>query len=179
MKWRQKVSDAISIRGLSVVAAIVLLGPAHVYGAGISSPKTRISMAGDKFDGVTQIAAAFEISDWSLLRAHHIEIAVGSISSASGNAAFVSIGPVWRSPLVNDRFFADVGVAPTLISASRYGGRDLGGHFHFTSSVSAGMRFGRFGSLLLRIQHTSNGGLRGANPGMDMLGLEFSFSFSE
>lgn len=179
MKQQQKRSWAVGIRLSRFATAIILMCSANAYSAVLEGPSTRISTAGDKFDGVVQIAAAFEVSKWKLLGAHHIEIAVGPVSSASGNAAFASIGPVWRSPLVADRFFADVGIAPTLFSASRYGGRDLGGHFHFTSFLSAGMRLGPGGTLSLRIQHTSNGGLRGTNPGMDMIGLGFSFNFLE
>ena len=74
---------------------------------------------------------------------------------------------------------SDIGIAPTLFSDSRHGERNLGGHFHFTSFVSVGMRLDRSSSLSLRIQHTSNGGIRDTNPGMDMLGLEFSYNFSE
>ena len=179
MKWQRKCSRAARIRLLRFAAVIVLMSNTVAYGDSVSLPNTRISAAGDKFDGVVQVAAAFKISKGSLFRSHHIELAVGPISSSSGNAAFVSIGPVWRIPLVKDRFFAAVGIAPTLLSNSNYGGRDLGGHFHFTSFVSAGIRLGRGSSVSLRIQHTSNGGLRGTNPGMDMLGLEFSFGFLE
>lgn len=179
MRWQQKVSGTMLVRSLIFAAAIALFTTVDVHGADLSPPKTRISAAGDKFDGVVQIAATFEVSDWNLLRAHRVEISVGPIFSASGNAAFASIGPVWRTPLVGDRLFVDMGISPTFISASRFGGRDLGGHFHFTSFVSAGIQLGRSGSLAVRIQHTSNGGLRGTNPGMDMVGMEFSYGFSE
>ena len=32
-------------------------------------------------------------------------------------------------------------------------------------------------SIALRIQHTSNGGLNSANPGLDMIGFNFVFTF--
>jgi uncharacterized membrane protein YdcZ (DUF606 family) len=32
--------------------------------------------------------------------------------------------------------------------------------------------------VALRLQHISNGGLNDANPGMDMLGLNFAFDFT-
>ena len=179
MKWWRRNSGVVRTFVLCAATAIALMSTADVYGASISSPKTRISAAGDKFDGVMQFAAGFEISGWSLLRAHHIEFTFGSISASSGNEAFASIGPVWRTPLSDNGLFVDVSIAPTLVSGSRYSGRDLGGHLHFTSSVSVGKRLGRTNFLALRIQHMSNGGLSDTNPGMDMVGLEFSFGFSE
>lgn len=179
MHQQQKQARTNHIRLMSFVTAIILMSQTCAFGATFASPNTRISTAGDKFDGVVQIAAAFEVDQWRILRSHHMEVAIGPILSKSGNAAFISIGPVWRTPLIRDRFFADVGIAPTLLSASRHGNRNLGGHFHFTSFASFGMRFGRGSALSLRIQHTSNGGIRDTNPGIDMLGLEFSYNFSE
>lgn len=179
MNWQQKHVCAINFHYLFVATAFVLISSADVYGAGIASPSTRVSAAGDKFDGVTQVAAAFRISRWRLLRANHFELAVGPVLSSGGNEVFASFGPVWRTPLVNDRYFAEVGIAPTFISGSTFRGRDLGGHLHFTSFVSTGVRFGGRNALSLRVQHISNGGLSETNPGMDMVGLEYSFSFSE
>lgn len=179
MHRKQKQAHTSHIRLASLTTAILFVSHTYAVGATFASPNTRINTASDKFDGVVQVAAVFENERWAFLRSHHMEIAIGPVSSSSGNAAFVSIGPVWRTPLVRNRYFADIGIAPTLFSASQLGERNLGGRFHFTSFVSAGMRLGRSGSVSLRIQHTSNGGIRGTNPGMDMLGLEFSYNFLE
>lgn len=179
MHGQHKQAYASHARALSFAAATILFCQTCAFGATFVSPNTRVSAASDKFDGVVQIAAAFEVEQWRILRSHHMEVTIGPIFSPRGNAAFVSIGPVWRTPLLRNRFFADVGVAPTLFSTSRHGEQDLGGHFHFTSFVSLGLRLGRSSALSLRIQHTSNGGIRDTNPGMDMLGLEFSYNFSE
>ena len=164
---------------LSLTLAALLASSSAAYGQSITLPTTRISAAGDKFDGVVQVAAVFEISRRTFLRSHHIELAIGPTTSSGGNAVFASVGPVWRTPLIRDRLYVDVGIAPTLFSASSLGGRELGGHFHFTSFASMGVRVGRSSSLALRVQHTSNGGLRETNPGMDMIGLELSLRFSD
>ncbi|MEM9209168.1 MAG: acyloxyacyl hydrolase, partial [Pseudomonadota bacterium] len=78
------------------------------------------------------------------------------------------------------RAFVDLGFSPTLVSRSRFDGRELGGHFHFTSSLSVGASFGRFDryALSLRAQHTSNGGLNEDNPGLDMVGVNFTVRFA-
>ncbi len=179
MKRQQKQAHPMGFHLFFLATAIILMGNTVVYGQSITSPVTRINAAGDKFDGVVQVAAVFEIRSSRILRAHHVELAVGSILSSNGNEAFLSVGPVWRSPLLKDRFYADVGIAPTIISGSSFNGRDLGGRIHFTTFLSAGARIYQHGAISLRIQHVSNGGLNETNPGMDMIGLEFSFSFSE
>ena len=141
----------------------------------------RIMAAGDKFDGVRQYAVAFEIRPPRRLRSRHLELAVGSMSGSSSDRAFLSFGPVWRFPFARDTAFVDFGFSPTLISGSDFDGRDLGGSFHFTSSVSVGASFGRRQSigLSLRAQHTSNGGLSDANPGIDMFGINITLNFSD
>ena len=141
----------------------------------------RILAAGDKFDGVRQYAVAFKIRPPRRLRSRHLELAIGSISSNSADQAFVSLGPVWRFPFAGETAFVDLGFSPTLISGSELNDRDLGGNVHFTSSVSIGATFGKRQSVAvaLRAQHTSNGGLSDTNPGIDMVGLNFSFNFSD
>lgn len=141
----------------------------------------RYFAAGEKFDGVRQYAVAFKIRPPRRLRASHLELAVGSITSADANRAFVSFGPVWHVPVGGERTFVEFGISPTLISGSDFNGRDLGGNFHFTSSIAVGARFGRQQTIALsiRAQHTSNGGLNDTNPGIDMLGINVAFNFTD
>ena len=140
----------------------------------------RMLEAGDKFDGVRQYAVAFKIRPPRRLRSKHLELTVGFITSGSADRAFVSFGPVWRLASRRETVFVNFGFSPTLISGSEFNGRDLGGNVHFTSSVSIGVSLGRRQaySFSLRAQHTSNGGLSSANPGIDMFGLNFAFNFS-
>lgn len=178
MKRHRKIVRTTRIHVLCYATAIVLMSNAAAVVAATSPPAIRINNASDKFDGTTQLAAAFEIPSSSLFRTHHIEFSIGSISTPNGNEAFASIGPVWRIPLSRNYFFADIGISPTLISGSNLGGRDLGGPFHFTSSISIGTKLGQTNSVALRIQHMSNAGLSETNPGMDAVGIQFSLGFS-
>jgi len=77
------------------------------------------------------------------------------------------------------KWFVDFGLHPTFISQSRFEGKNLGGDVFFTSHLGLGLYLGRQRktSLLLRYQHTSNAGLNDRNPGLDMLGLTFSYNF--
>lgn len=179
MRARRKTTRRVGEYLIKNVAVAAVLSGSVVNGAELSPSQVRVSLAGDKFDGVVQYAVSAESSAPSILRAHHADLAVGAISSSSDSEVFLSYGPVWRLQSPESAFFVDFGIAPTLISDSKFGGRDLGGRFHFTSSVSFGASFGRSNIIALRIQHLSNGGLNATNPGMDMIGLEFSIRFSD
>jgi hypothetical protein len=73
-----------------------------------------------------------------------------------------------------------LGFSPTLFAGSTFNDRDIGGNFHFTSSAAIGVSIGvdDDSSISLRIQHTSNGGLDSTNPGMDMVGINFTVKFA-
>ena len=141
----------------------------------------RVVAASKKFEDTSQFAVAFRMRPPRRLRARHLELAIGAISTSQETRAFVSFGPVWRLPINNRLLFVELGFSPTLITGSSLSGRDLGGNFHFTSSASIGATFGTRQniSLALRVQHTSNGGLSSTNPGLDMIGLNFAFNLSD
>ena len=166
---------------LTVVMMSCAINSANAWAEILVPSAYRALAAGDKFDGVRQYAVAFETRPPRRLRSKHLELVIGQISSESSNRAFVSFGPVWRLPFGDGRAFVDLGFSPTLISGSEFNGRDLGGNFHFTSSISIGATFGPRQSFAvsLRAQHTSNGGLSDTNPGIDMVGINFAFNFSD
>ena len=166
----------------TVVFAIAMISIAMnsstARAADLAPADYRILTAGGEFDDTTQIAVAFRMRPPRRLRARHLELAVGAITTPEETRAFVSLGPVWRLPIDSDSFFIDLGFSPTLISGSSLNGRDLGGNFHFTSSASIGTTFGASDNIAvsLRVQHTSNGGLSSDNPGLDMIGLNITFN---
>ena len=165
---------------LAMVMLTCAFNGANARAESLAPSEFRILAAGQKFSGVRQYAVTFKLRPPRRLRSKYLELAVGSISSTTESRAFVSFGPVWRLPFARKAAFVDLGFSPTLISGSRFDGRDLGGHLHFTSSVSIGVKFGGRQpiALALRAQHTSNGGLSDTNPGIDMVGLNFTFSFA-
>lgn len=167
----------------SVVLVVMLsfaLNGVNAFAATLEPSDYRIASAGDKFDGTRLYAVAFEVRPPRRLRARHLELAVGMFSSSSEDRAFISFGPVWRLPIEQRSLFVELGFSPTLIAGSSLNGRDPGGNFHFTSSVSIGTTLGgrQTVSLSLRAQHTSNGGLNSTNPGIDMIGINVAFNFT-
>ena len=176
---------AMNPRGLAnrlVVAALAALAVAGSGHAAEHWPSTyRVQQAIGKFGDTSSAVVAYSLRSPRALKAHHLEVAVGTVVSSDQSAALVSVGPVWRFPLGASRTFVDFGFSPTLLSRSRFDDRELGGNFHFTSSLSIGAAFGRFEqySLSLRAQHTSNGGLNEDNPGLDMVGLNLQVNFAD
>lgn len=88
---------------------------------------------------------------------------------------FVAVGPVLRVGAPGPGgWFVEFGVSPTLVAGSNFRDhRQLGGSFFFTTGLGAGWRFGRW-SIAARFQHISNAHLDSPNPGVNMLGIEFS-----
>ena len=175
----------LTLRSLGSRAVVGLIATTILAGTTLAAdfiPTTyRVQHAIGKFDDTSGVMIAYGLRAPRALRAHHLEVAVGSVVSSDRSAAVVSVGPVWRFPLAAGRAFVDFGFSPTLLSDSRFDDRELGGNFHFTSSLSIGASFGRFDrySLALRAQHTSNGGLNEDNPGLDMFGLNFAVDFAD
>ena len=165
---------------LALVAALKLLVATPAGAADWTPHGYRLQHALDKFEDTTEFALEYRYRAPQLLRADRLEFAVGTLSDGSVSRPFVSLGPVWRRN-IGYRGFVDFGFSPTVFSGSRIGGDDLGGNFHFTSSLSAGWRFGEFGrySISFRAQHTSNGGISSTNPGLDVVGLRFSVEFAQ
>ncbi len=140
----------------------------------------RVGKVIDKFSDTWQTAVAFNLRPPRRLRAQYLEFVLGANTSPSETHAFVSLGPVWLFPIYRDRVSVQLGFSPTLLFGSTFSGRDMGGNFHFTSSAAVEAAFGvrRNVSLALSLQHTSNGGLRTTNPGMDIVGLSFGYDFN-
>jgi hypothetical protein len=143
----------------------------------------RANTAIDDVGYARQYAIVYRLRPPRRLRSRFLELAIGTIDTTEQTHGFVSFGPVWQLPLMrgNDEWFVQLGFSPTLLSGSTINDRDLGGNFHFTSSASLGAVFGerRALSFALRIQHTSNGGINDTNPGINMLGLNFSYDVGQ
>ncbi len=111
-----------------------------------------------------------------------LDLTTGTLERGSDAGSFVSFGPSYRYDVSKSeagRWFVDFGVHPTYVAKSTYGGRSLGGNFHFTSYLGLGAYLGRQKktSVLIRYQHTSNAGMNTPNPGLDMMGLTISYHF--
>ena len=132
----------------------------------------------DKFDDTWLFAATFKLGRPKRLLVQYVDLTLGVITAPGDSRPFISLAPVWRAPLFSDNVAIKFSFDPTLIAGSTFDHRDMGGNLHFTSAVAIEGAFGvrRSITLGLRIQHTSNGGLSSTNPGMDIVGLSFSYN---
>ncbi len=178
----RKIAQSVALHNIVFVIAMAsfMLNGLNAQAADFRPTDYRLALADDKFADTWQFAVAYRLRPPRRLRAQHLELAVGTISTSRDNSLFVSLGPVWRLPIHSQSMFVDVGISPTYLSESTFNGRDMGGNFHFTSSATIGAHFGARDamSVSLRIQHTSNGGISSTNPGMDMVGINFTFDLS-
>ena len=179
----QRIGNSKALHTIVFLISMIsfTLSSSNARAAAVAPTDYRVVTNYGKFDDTTQVAVAFRMRPPRRLRARHLELAIGAISTSQESRAFVSFGPVWRLPINGHSLFVELGFSPTLIAGSSFNGRDLGGNFHFTSSASIGATFGAREniSLALRIQHTSNGGLSSTNPGLDMIGLNFTINLSD
>ncbi len=142
---------------------------------------------GGKFNRLTQQAFFADFTlPWRWTTSKNVSIAPrltvegGRFESGSEHRYFASFGPSVR--LTSDArrvpLFVDVGISPTVIDGSQYGDNDFGTSFNFTPHVAFGLRFGRTKNQVvkLRYQHISNGSINNTNPGVNMVGIDLSFS---
>lgn len=143
----------------------------------VNAPEIRILAAISKFTGTKQVALAFTVPTSNWLYSNRVEIAVGSIGNSDDTTAFLSVGPIWRWGLLAPDTFVELGFSPTVLADTQFGPRNIGGHLHFSSSASIGHKLGKHknSNIALRIQHISNGGLSSTNPGLDSVGVSFSY----
>ena len=139
-----------------------------------------------KFDGMRQhgILLSYRVRSDSdrFWIPSSLELSAGWLERGADTAEFVIFGASYRMHLgSNDfgRWFTDFGSQPTYISKSTFNGKPLGGKFFFTSYLGLGAYLDRQRrtSFLLRYQHTSNAGMDGDNPGVDMIGLTLNYHF--
>ena len=174
------VSTARTIQLESNLFTLPLVGTLREIGYRVSSSD------GKKFDALTRHALFMDLElpwYWSGQSGFSAEpflsLEVGRFSHGSEHRSFISFGPLVR--LTHQRWgrrlFVDAGLSPTVIDGAKYGERDFGTSFNFTSHVGLGSRFGAKENhfVKFRYEHISNGGIDENNPGVNMVGLDFVF----
>ena len=64
----------------------------------------RVGKSIQKFEETWQYAVAWQLRAPRRIRAQYLDLAVGVIKSPGDSRTFISLGPVWRLPIVADRF---------------------------------------------------------------------------
>lgn len=164
------------LQGLLWSAALIAVGSGHADQRDIDfvPDEYRLAYAVQKFDSTFAGVVAYDLPAIRFLRSQRSELAFGTIYANGDWAAMVSGGPIWRlGDIAGSTWFVEFSINPTVLSRTHYDGEDMGSHFHFTTALALGRRFGNW-NVALRVQHTSNAGLSDANPGMDMVAVALS-----
>ena len=173
---------------LAVVLCAIFLAPSARADIRLSSVGILSADSVKKFSGMRQHGLLLSYRVNTVSRSFWVpsklDFTAGRLERGNDSALFVSFGPTYRFNINMNksepgRWFMDIGSHPTYVSKSQFGGKPLGGNFFFTSYLGLGAYLDRQRKtgLLLRYQHTSNAGLSNSNPGVDMLGLTFSYHF--
>ncbi|HLP78440.1 MAG TPA: acyloxyacyl hydrolase [Candidatus Paceibacterota bacterium] len=114
-------------------------------------------------------------SDWRI--AAHAEFSAGWLHGEGEEAAIGTAGPVASLSWKDFPVTLDAGSSPTLLSKYRFGPKDYGLPFQFTTHIGVNWKFADHFSAGYRYQHMSNAGLGSPNPGLNlhMLGLNYHF----
>lgn len=162
------------MRSLQRVAAIAVLLVAPGF-AGAAGAPTEIwpATAFGGYHGVRLVEASWQQDAPAWTRASRVDVTFGAISDPRETLLFGVVAPVWSLLRSGQPVFAEFSIGPTILDGSTVAGRELGGKFHFRSSLAVGIEFGRQhrARLALRVSHISNGGIRATNPGLDYVGL--------
>ncbi|MGM0812977.1 acyloxyacyl hydrolase [Thioalkalivibrio sp.] len=105
------------------------------------------------------------------------EAGLAMLERGEDTASALSVGPVGVLKRDGSRWHFEIGVKPTLLSEDRFGARDLGGQFHFTSHAGIRYELRPRISLGYRLQHTSNAGISSPNPGLDLQLLTLDLAY--
>ena len=97
--------------------------------------------------------------------------AIASLSLSDEASGFAGAGLAWRIG-VSDAIYLRVSVQPGL--QMRGEGPDLGSAFNIRSGFEIGYRLGDGMTLGVAVDHRSNAGTAGRNPGMETIGLRLS-----
>lgn len=106
-----------------------------------------------------------------------MDLTAGTLTGCD-QAGFVgTLGPNFF--VGHDKFplSVNLGVSPTVISRPIYDCRDFGTPFQFTSHAGIECAIGSRWRVGYRVQHMSNAGLSGSNPGLNVQMLSVSFKF--
>ena len=163
-----------------VIAIATTFAATTLAGAADAPSELRVATAFGGYPDVRVVEAGWQRAAPAWTRASRLDVTIGAINDARRARPFAAIAPVWSLARPGRNFFAEFSIGPAILGGSRVAGRELGGNFHFRSSLALGMTFRsrRPARLALRVSHISNGGIRESNPGLDYVGISFSFAYA-
>jgi lipid A 3-O-deacylase len=114
-------------------------------------------------------------SDWRFQP--RIDASAGWLRGEHADAFIGTAGPLVELRKGKFPLALEGGSSPTILSRDRFGSRDFGERFQFTSHIGLTWYVTEHISVGYRFQHMSNAGIANPNPGLNLQMLELSYSF--
>ncbi len=152
-------SKALHLAVFAIAMISFTLNGCNAKAANVILTDYRLATANDKFDDTRQLGVAFKMRPRRRLRAKRLEQAMGTLSTSQENRQFVSLGPMQR-PLVIHEQNAVAGLTNRLLARPARAVLQA-----FPGSFPANIK-------------TEAVGLSSTNPGMNMIGIDMAFTFS-
>ena len=114
-------------------------------------------------------------SNWRLQPA--LDASAGWLNGEHANAFVGTVGPVLELHKGTFPLVLEGGSSPTLLSRNRFGSRDFGEAFQFTSHIGLAWDITDHIRVGYRFQHMSNAGISNPNPGLNVQMLTVSYRF--
>lgn len=96
-----------------------------------------------------------------------LDAGAGFIGSNDDEGGWLALGGDVVLSLAEGLWEVEVGFRPTFMTEHRYDDVDFGGPLHFSSHAGVNLNVGKV-ALGYRYMHTSNAGIYGDNPGLDL-----------
>ena len=138
--------------------------------------ENRVDLVSYELFGTVDMDWSWNLSD-SLKLDLDIETAIGGLSGEGETAVYGRIAPVAELQMGNFPVTLVLSSGPSLYSEDAFDHYDIGGNFHFTSSVGFNWEFDDAWAAGYRFQHSSNADLDDPNPGLDMHTISIAYTF--
>ena len=115
------------------------------------------------------------VSQWRLQT--RLEFTAGVVFAPGPDAFITTVGPTLSLGRVTFPLSLELGVSPSMLSRREIGRTDFGSLFQFTSHAGLNWDLGVRFRVGYRLQHMSNSGLAGHNPGLNLHVLSASYRF--
>lgn len=76
-----------------------------------------------------------------------------------------------------ETYYLEAGVGPSLLSRTRFAGKNLSTRFQFTSHIGGGFLVNDVHRFGLRYTHVSNASIKRPNPGLDLIEATYTYQF--
>lgn len=114
-------------------------------------------------------------SDWRFQP--RIDASAGWLEGEHADAFIGTVGPLVELRPGKFPLALEGGSSPTILSRDRFGAKNFGEQFQFTSHIGLTWYITEHISVGYRFQHMSNAGIAHPNPGLNLQMLELSYSF--